>query len=195
MKCSYHSDTDAMGVCVNCGRAVCRDCRLILGNKIYCQVCADEIFGTMPITVPVRDRSASLTTGGILSIVAGALGLVGSFVMFMFIASYYEEWMWQGSSFGWVLVFYLVPTLLCVPAVVGGILALRRKAFGFALAGAICGIFGGPFFGLGGMTLSMPSSLIAIAAVVLIAMARGEFKKVVSAPYTLSQPVSTSHIG
>lgn len=43
-ECSYHPARDAAGACVNCGKMVCTECRTVLGGKIYCQPCADEIF-------------------------------------------------------------------------------------------------------------------------------------------------------
>ena len=43
-ECGYHPGRDAVGACVACGKMVCSECRTTLGGKIYCQVCADEIF-------------------------------------------------------------------------------------------------------------------------------------------------------
>ena len=42
--CGYHPGRDAVGACVACGKMVCTECRTVLGGKIYCQPCADEIF-------------------------------------------------------------------------------------------------------------------------------------------------------
>ena len=42
--CFYHPGRDAVGACVSCGKMVCTECRTVLGGKIYCQPCADEIF-------------------------------------------------------------------------------------------------------------------------------------------------------
>lgn len=49
-----------------------------------------------------------------------------------------------------------------VVAIGGGICALRRRAWGFALAGSICAVFS-------------PGTLLGIAATVLVAVSRGEF--------------------
>ncbi|MFC2019039.1 hypothetical protein ACFLU4_03680 [Chloroflexota bacterium] len=42
MKCAYHPDRDAVGLCVSCGRFVCSECKAELGGKIYCNSCADK---------------------------------------------------------------------------------------------------------------------------------------------------------
>lgn len=43
-RCSYHRNREAVGACVNCGKMVCVECQTMLGGKVYCQTCADEIF-------------------------------------------------------------------------------------------------------------------------------------------------------
>ena len=42
MKCSYHADRDAAGVCVNCGKVVCQDCKAVREGKIYCALCTGK---------------------------------------------------------------------------------------------------------------------------------------------------------
>ena len=42
--CSYHPTREAVGSCVNCGKMVCAECKVILSEKIYCQLCANELF-------------------------------------------------------------------------------------------------------------------------------------------------------
>lgn len=39
MKCYNHIDTDAVGICKNCGRAVCKSCSSIYGEKLLCSSC------------------------------------------------------------------------------------------------------------------------------------------------------------
>lgn len=41
-KCAYHSEVDAVTSCVNCGRLICPECKVVLGEKIYCNPCAEE---------------------------------------------------------------------------------------------------------------------------------------------------------
>jgi len=44
MKCAYHPIVDAVGACVNCGRLICAECKVMLGGKFYCNPCADKMF-------------------------------------------------------------------------------------------------------------------------------------------------------
>ena len=44
MKCSQHPEVDAVGICVNCGNPVCKQCKRELGIKIYCHSCARKYF-------------------------------------------------------------------------------------------------------------------------------------------------------
>jgi hypothetical protein len=44
MRCFYHHDAEAVGVCKNCGRGVCADCASEVDNGIACrQRCEDEV--------------------------------------------------------------------------------------------------------------------------------------------------------
>lgn len=115
------------------------------------------------------------TIGGILSIVAGALGLVGGlFIIFfsLFFLSLANDPNFFGDTSGdpqqfvslfvaiyCVLgVFYIIMGAL---SITGGVFSIQRKHWGWALAGAIAGCLS--FLPVG------------IASVVLIAMGRPEF--------------------
>jgi hypothetical protein len=37
MKCVNHSEADASGVCVNCGKSFCAACVVQLGGTYYCK--------------------------------------------------------------------------------------------------------------------------------------------------------------
>lgn len=39
MKCAYHGDKDAVGVCVSCGTGLCSDCRNVERGAMYCEEC------------------------------------------------------------------------------------------------------------------------------------------------------------
>lgn len=41
MKCISHPNLYAIGMCVECGRGICADCKRELGGKFYCRTCAD----------------------------------------------------------------------------------------------------------------------------------------------------------
>jgi len=68
MKCAYHSENDAVGVCVNCGRLVCSECRTTLGGKIYCEPCAGEAFTARPQLTKVQ------APGAVASLVCAIVG-------------------------------------------------------------------------------------------------------------------------
>jgi hypothetical protein len=41
MKCSNHDDREATGICIQCGKGLCIECKREVGGKFYCQPCAD----------------------------------------------------------------------------------------------------------------------------------------------------------
>jgi hypothetical protein len=126
------------------------------------------------------------TVGGILSIVAGALGLVGGLIFLvvtLFMAAAFND----PSIFGnfgttdgqFLTIFSVIYGVIGVKflivgalGVVGGIFSIQRKRWGWALAGAIAGCIS--FLPVG------------VGAVVLVAMARPEFTQV--APGAAPQP-------
>jgi hypothetical protein len=126
------------------------------------------------------------TVGGILSIVAGALGAVGGLILLMvaLLAStilsdpmFYNDSTLSSDQIATIVaVFYGVIAgfllIVGVLGVVGGIFSLQRKRWGWALAGAIAGCFS--FLPLG------------VGAVVLVAMGKSEFNR--STTNIASQP-------
>ena len=111
------------------------------------------------------------TIAGILTIIAGAFGilwLVGSFfgvymVKYMFGSSYYVPV--PGGFYTVMTAMYLCygafGAILGVLGITGGIFALKKRHYGWALAGAIAGVI--TFFPTG------------IAAIILMSMGREEF--------------------
>ena len=126
------------------------------------------------------------TVGGILSIVAGALGLVGGLILLLvtlFMSSAFNDPAIFGdfsTTDGQFLtifsIIYGVAGVFClivgVLGIVGGIFSLQRKHWGWALAGAIAGCLS--FLPLG------------VGAVVLVAMGRSEFSQ--NTPGVTPQP-------
>ena len=43
MKCYYHPDREPVGMCVNCGRLICTECKREHSTKLYCAHCSDEL--------------------------------------------------------------------------------------------------------------------------------------------------------
>lgn len=109
---------------------------------------------------------------GILTIIAGGFGilwLVGAWlglymVMYMFSNPYYGDL--PREFFTMMNAMYLsygvFGAVLGILGIIGGIFALKRKRWGWALAGAIAGVI--TFFPTG------------VAAIILLSMGRAEFK-------------------
>ena len=52
MNCAYHSDREPIGACISCGRLVCIECKTLVGGKIYCNPCAEQIFVQHKVEMP-----------------------------------------------------------------------------------------------------------------------------------------------
>lgn len=42
--CYLHKDIEAIGICVGCGKFICKNCNTELKGKNYCQQCLEELF-------------------------------------------------------------------------------------------------------------------------------------------------------
>ncbi len=42
MKCFYHPETDAVGICKNCNRGLCTECAVDVGNALACKNRCEE---------------------------------------------------------------------------------------------------------------------------------------------------------
>jgi len=98
------------------------------------------------------------TTAGILSIIAGALQVIGGIVLAVAggIGGLFVGMPWL-SAIGAPLI------VLGVIAIVGGAYALRRRVWGLALAGSICALVG-------------PWGILGILAIIFVALGKGEFE-------------------
>jgi hypothetical protein len=132
------------------------------------------------------------TVGGILSIVAGALGLLGGLFLVLisiFFANIINDLSFFGDTTanpqqlaGFVTVFYGVLGAFAVAvgvlSIVGGIFSLQRKHWGWALAGAI-----------GGCLSFLP---VGVTAVVFVSMAYPEFNPL--PPAAPPQPAASNPV-
>jgi hypothetical protein len=95
------------------------------------------------------------TTAGILSIIAGASNLiVGLPLAVVGVAAF---------LFGFAAIAAVPFLVLGVIAIIGGIYALRRQAWGLALAGSICSIISLGF-------------ILGILATIFVSLGKTEFK-------------------
>jgi len=118
------------------------------------------------------------TTAGILSIVAGALRMIGGIVVAVLgkaVGRLLGVMGFPGVMHGMAdsaiegiipLIFHIVAIvgiILGIVAIVGGVYALKRRIWGLALAGSICSFFCVWFLG--------------IPAIIFTALGKGEFKQ------------------
>jgi len=96
--------------------------------------------------------------GGILSIVAGAIGFIGGIVTVAATTTIAGHVFALGMVGAPAIVFGVI-------AVVGGIFALQKRNWGMALTGAILAFFSSWFFG-------------GVLAIVFIAMSKKDFEQV-----------------
>jgi len=154
MKCATHPDIDAVGVCVNCGRAVCPTCRTVVGGKTYCPACATGVSNEAK-----RKPTAKPIVGGILGIIDGVLGLALGLILIVDGATlgyYLESVDWSEVGFGIALVIF------GITAIAGSSFAVARKNFTVATIGGVCAL-----------VVLWP---LGLPALILIAISRGEFQ-------------------
>jgi hypothetical protein len=121
-------------------------------------------------------RSGLLTAGGVLSIIAGALEVIGGLVIAGLTIGIgilgrlapipFQPGDWGGHIVPfipfWLIIVGVPIFALGVVAIVGGVSALRRRSFGLALAGAIC---------------ALPSNILGILAIIFVSLSKKEFEE------------------
>ena len=130
-------------------------------------------------------RSGLLRAGGVLSIIAGTLQILGvvSLVSNMYFHGWWMYILDMASPLRFVpfiaatllqftqyknleglgpVLFAVGAGVLAIVAIVGGISAIRRSRFGLSLAGAIC---------------VLPSGLMGTLAVIFVVLGKREFRK------------------
>lgn len=74
MKCAVHSEIDAIGVCVDCGKGLCPECKIELLGRLYCQFCANEAFRST--------KTSGAKVSGWYYILPVFLGFIGGLIAF-----------------------------------------------------------------------------------------------------------------
>jgi len=119
---------------------------------------------------------------GLLSIIAGGLGILGFLSVILFtVAGAGGMWgmfgggmtmpSWFAGAVGGAIAGSIIAIIAGIPAIIGGLSAMRQKSWGLGLAGAICALFAA-------------GSALGIAAIVLIVLGKNEFPKPVGTPPT-----------
>ena len=109
---------------------------------------------------------------GVLSIFAGAIGLIAIAFLITFGATFGSEiarevlksiGFWQSGVPLTIIGLISIPLIIInAVAIIGGIYALQRRFWGLALAGSICAI--------------LPAQVLGIIAIVFIAISKKEFE-------------------
>ena len=123
--------------CVGCGRAMSWDVNV-------CQYCGHDY------RVPAKDASKDyLVVGGVLTTITGVFSIVLTTIIISTMGELETE------STALAILIYSCGVL----GVLGGLLAMMRKLFPFAVLGAACAIMGPAFFfGIPGLVLIVKSS-------------------------------------
>jgi hypothetical protein len=109
------------------------------------------------------------SVAGMLNILAGAVGIMGGIIAIIMFNMMFSAAGSVGTAsqhpayYTGILVIFIVLGLIDVVAITGGVMAVRRRAWGFAMIGAVCSI------------LSIWGWLLGIAAIVLLVRSRQEF--------------------
>jgi hypothetical protein len=161
--------------CRNCGKEltgtpeICLGCgaKPLVGSS-FCHACGAETNPLAEICIKCGVRLAKAevvgrrwmpTAAGILSIIAGAIGLLVGVVV-----AAVGEIVGEAEGIVWFGAISAPFIGLGIVAIIGGVFALRRRIWGLALAGAICSLCFPPY-----------SWFLAIPAIVFVALSKREF--------------------
>ena len=114
------------------------------------------------------EKTKKPTVAGIFNIITGALGIIGAIAMFIGFSIVSGGWGIPGMEAipgfvpGIILGTAISSLPIAVLALVGGIFAVQRKQWGWALAGSIAAIFS--------------LIILGIPAVILVAISKNEFE-------------------
>jgi hypothetical protein len=115
------------------------------------------------------ERTWKPTAAGILTIIAGILGLLLgiAFAVGLGIAGTMIGVIPGFPGVGFLGLIAVPWIILNIVAIVGGIYALRRRLWGLALAGAICAFLS---------TVPLLGWILAILAIIFVSLGKGEFE-------------------
>jgi hypothetical protein len=138
--------------CPNCGAQT-------TAMTEMCTKCGARVVGKAPTT----GGSWMPLTAGILQLIIGIPGVIVGLIAVAIgsIATFFIAGL--GGLIGAPIV------ILSIVAVIGGVFAIRKRAWGFALAGAICSF-------IVGLPLVAPAILLGIPAIIFVALGKGQFE-------------------
>ena len=165
--------TGAPESCIYCGAKP-------MAGTSFCPGCGTP---TMPLSETCNNCGAQVAkaitrktwmprVAGVLAIIVGAVG-VTEWVAVAVLGILAWGWLGMGGLLGLggiVATVVAIMIIIGIVAIVGGVFTLKRRRWRLALAGSICAFFS--FFFIP-VFLNVP---LAIAAIVLVIMGKGEFE-------------------
>jgi hypothetical protein len=133
--------------CPKCGKEV-------MGSPTFCPACGATLSEGQP-----AKKTGTIMVAGILDIIDGCLSLLGVLGLIVAIANVSDE----PDTLAILVPIAVLLAFKGILAIVGGIYALQRKNWVMALIGAIAA--------------ALPFSLLGIAALILTALSRDQFKQ------------------
>lgn len=102
MYCYHHPDCEAVGQCIECGKTVCPECKVVFDNRIYCNSCIEKkVTGSGRSAVALKNEFGN--TSGMGSSAAVPPGL-GDFNWGAFLLT----WIWGiGNSVWWSFLVFI----------------------------------------------------------------------------------------
>jgi|GEM_PF-2329942 len=196
MKCVFHHDRDADFQCSLCFKPLCLGCVVDINGKKYCHECIPPVREEKPyfpqptsyteqlpqfqpfVPSPPPTSSTSLpaqhrkskekiaVVGGSFLVVAGGIGLLTPLLIFSVFSPAGLLYEFYSSVSGYLLLGFVLPLIFSTAAVIGGLSALQKKNYHFAVIGGVLGILTWGFY---------ISSILSILGLILILIANEEF--------------------
>lgn len=118
---------------------------------------------------PMRPGGSNLpVAGGALCVIGGILGLIPMIIVIAVGSTASGEDFPGAADIGGILAFCgAIGALLCLLAIVGGVMAIQRKNWAFALIGSILGLLAAWGWIIG--------SILCLIGLILIAVSRDDF--------------------
>ena len=160
------ADEQSSRMCVSCGRSIEMDANV-------CQHCGHDFRAPAEGPAAPKKKTVIPVIGGALILVAGIMGLALGGIL---LAIDVEDLDAYGMDVVGVTdmiddimtVCGIIVIILSLLVVLGGVLGLLRKSWGFAIVGGVLGLFVfGPF---------MLGSLFALVGLILVGVSRKEFE-------------------
>lgn len=106
MKCFQHSEADAVGICANCGRGVCRECAApIESGRLSCSKgCAEQLTVKLKISDEVNEWAKTTTMDSAKS---GKLGSVFLMCFSLLMVGFAAVMYWKHGAEMWPLILFL----------------------------------------------------------------------------------------